>query len=218
MSCGWSRTTITAVEGAEVAAGAGEEVAAHDARAGCRRAPAGGRRPTPSAVSGLGFAAMSAKRVLARSPARPLRSTGSRTTPTPTSRAPVGSSASSTASATSLGSPPRATIADPLALQPVAGQHRVDAVGELVGAAQLAVQLVGPRAGVLEVADEAALEVPAGVGQRVAAELGADQDPDRQREEDRDQRGGVVAGAVTHQRAKARSPRLRRGTTGRARS
>ena len=143
---------------------------------------------------------MSAKRVLARSPASAARSTGSRTTPTPTSRAPVGASASSIESETSPGRSPSATSADPLALQLIAHQRRVDAVGELVGPAQLAAQLVGPLARVLEVAGEARLEVLAGVGQRVAAELGADQDADREGEENRDQRGRVVARAVTHQR------------------
>jgi hypothetical protein len=45
------------------------------------------------------------------------------------------------------------------------------------------------------------LEVLARVGQGVAAELGADQDPDRQGEEYGDQRGRVVSGAVSHSRA-----------------
>ena len=125
-------------------------------------------------------------------------STGSRTTPTPTSFAPVGPSASSTAEVISLGSPPSATTAIRSSLQPVTGQHRVDLFVEFVGLAEFAAQVVGARAGVLEVADQALLEVLARFGQRVAAELGADQDPDREGEEDRDQGGCVVASAVAH--------------------
>ncbi len=51
---------------------------------------------------------------------------------------------------------------DPPALQQVAGQRRVDAFGEFVRVAEFAAQLVGLFAGVLEVADEAALEVSCG--------------------------------------------------------
>ena len=172
--------------------------------AGCRRERAGARcrRRARSACRGCarrrrsgssrGRRPASAGRP-ARAPPRP-RPAAPRSAPAP----------SSIAEETLPGSPPRARIADPLAGQPVADQHRVDAFGEFVGAPQLAAQLVGPGARVLEVADEAVLEVPAGVVEGVAAELGADQDPDRQGEEDRDQRGGVVARAVTHQRAKAR--------------
>ena len=119
--------------------------------------------PVPKAVSVSGFWAMSAKRVFERSPASPRRSTGSRMTPTPTRRAPVGPSASSIESEMSPGRPPRASDADPLAPELVADQDRVDAVGELVGAAQFAAELVGAVAGVLEVAGEAVLEVLAGV-------------------------------------------------------
>jgi hypothetical protein len=39
-------------------------------------------------------------------------------------------------------------------------QRRVDAFGELLGAVEVGVQFVGPRARVLQVADEAVLEVP----------------------------------------------------------
>ena len=116
-------------------------------------------RPTPVAERGqrVGVVAqMSAKRVFARSPARPLRSTGSRTTPTPTSFAPVGASASSTAAGDLARQAAEGDDRDPLALQPVAGQDRVDAVGELVrsGRARRSVRRL-LRAGVLEVADEA---------------------------------------------------------------
>src|SRR5680860_265614 len=88
--------------------------------------------------------------------------------------------------------------ADPPAAQPVADEDRVDASGELVRPAQLAAQLVGLLTRILEVAGEALLEVLAGVVDRVAAEHGADHDPNRQGEKDRDQRGGVVARAVAH--------------------
>ena len=107
--------------------------------------------------------------------------------------------------------------ADPAPAQPVAHQDRVDPAGELVGPTEFAAQLVGAFARVLEVAGEAVLEVLARVGERVAAELGADQDPDREGEEDRDQRRGVVASAVTHRPGKARRSPQRR-TTARARS
>ncbi len=76
---------------------------------------------------------------------------------------------------------------DPLAGKAFAHQRRVDAAGEFVGAAQFAVQFVRPFAGVLEVAGEALLEVLARVGEGVATELGPDQDPDREGEEDGDQ-------------------------------
>jgi hypothetical protein len=88
--------------------------------------------------------------------------------------------------------------ADASAGQTVAHQRRVDAAGEFVGAGQFLAQFVGPLTRVLEVAGQALLEVPARAGQRVAAELGADQDADGEGEEDRDQRGRVVSGAVTH--------------------
>jgi hypothetical protein len=78
---------------------------------------------------------------------------------------------------------------------------RIDPAGEFIGASQAAVQFVGPRPRVLEVAGEAVLEVLARAGQRVTAELGADQDPDREGEEDGDQRGRVISGAVSHSRA-----------------
>ena len=130
---------------------------------------------------------MSAKRVFERSPASPRTSTGSRTTPTPTRRAPVGPSASSTASEMFPGRSPIAEQPDPPALELVADQDRVDAFGELVRAAQFAAELLGAVAGVLQVSDEALLEVPARVAEGVAAELGADQDADRERDEDRDQ-------------------------------
>ena len=87
---------------------------------------------------------------------------------------------------------------DLLALQPVAGQHRVDLFVEFFGLAEFAAQVFDPRAGVLEVADQAVLEVLARFRQRVAAELGADQDPYREGEEDCDQRGCVIARAVAH--------------------
>ena len=95
---------------------------------------------------------------------------------------------------------------DPPPVELVADQDRVDAFGELVGAAQFAAELLGAVAGVLQVADEALLEVLARVAEGVAAELGADQDADREREEDRDQRYRVVARAVTHQPARRSMP------------
>jgi hypothetical protein len=87
---------------------------------------------------------------------------------------------------------------DPLAVELVADHHRIDALGELVRAAQFAADLIGAVAGVLEVAGEAALEVLAGVVEGVAAELGTDQDPDREREEDGDEGDRVIARAVAH--------------------
>jgi hypothetical protein len=70
----------------------------------------------------------------------------------------------------------------------------------------LAAQRLGPLAGVLEVSGQALLEVSAGVVDGVAAEGGADHHPDREGEEDRDQRCRVVARAVAHERRKARCP------------
>ena len=61
------------------------------------------------------------------------------------------------------------------------------------GPAELPGQLVGAAAGVVKVGGEALLEVLAGVGDDVVAELGADQDADREREEDGRKRGGVIA-------------------------
>ena len=95
---------------------------------------------------------------------------------------------------------PESEDGDSLAVELVADHHRVDALRELVGAAEFAADLVGAFAGVLEVAGEAALEVLAGVVEGVAAELGADQDPDREREEDGDEGDRVVARAVAHWR------------------
>ena len=155
MSCGWLRTTITPSRAPKLPLArekrwprttSGRVPPTHqlaaDARRRARSACRGCRRCRRSGSS-------------ARSPARPLRSTGSRTTPTPTSFAPVGASASSTAAVSSLGRPPRATIAIRLPSSRSRVSDRVDAVGEFVRAAQFAVQFVGLGAGVLEVVDQA---------------------------------------------------------------
>ncbi len=95
---------------------------------------------------------------------------------------------------------------DPVPPQVVADQRRIDLIGEGVGLAEFGAQFLGVVARVLEVPGQALLEVLAGVVDRVAAEGGPDDDADREGEEDRDQRGRVVARAVAHMRRKARCP------------
>ena len=87
---------------------------------------------------------------------------------------------------------------DPASGQLVPDEHRVDPLAELVRVAELGGELVGLLAYVSEVACQALLEVAAGAGDDVVAELGPDQDPDREREEDRRERCDVVARAVAH--------------------
>src|SRR5215210_722988 len=88
--------------------------------------------------------------------------------------------------------------ADPPPLEASADQNRIDALGEVLRAAELAAEVVGPFPRRLQVAREALLEVLAGAGDDVVAELGADQDADREREEHGSEGGRVVAGAVPH--------------------
>jgi hypothetical protein len=65
----------------------------------------------------------------------------------------------------------------------------------------LGAQLVGLRPRLVEVALEAVAEALLGVVEDVSAQAGADQDPDREREEDRRQRGGVIAAAIAQGRS-----------------
>ena len=95
-------------------------------------------------------------------------------------------------------SSPKPTTATEEPVEPAGDQRRVDALPELTLAIELRLEILGRRLGRVEVAAQAVLELLRGRGDDVVGEPDTDQDPDRQGDEDRRQRGCVISAAVSH--------------------